>query len=360
MILHRYFALRYFKAFLGTAAGFFLMLVMIELIEQLRRFGGQSDFPALTLLNVPATLYQVLPLIVIISALVLFLGLARSSEMVVTRAAGRSALIALIAPVLIVMLMGLLAVMAFNPIVASTSREYDNRIATITGSSRILQIGGDAIWLRQGDEDGQSVIRAAASDPDGTTLRGVTMLSYTNDGIPARRIDAAAATLSGDHWQMQNAKVWPLNTGQNPEASATIHATLAVPSNLSPDEIRNSFGNPASISVWELPAFIKRMEDAGFTAQRQIVHLQSELALPAFLVAMMLIAAVFTLRHQRGGRTGMMVLFAVLISFSLYFIRNLAQILGENGQLTPLLAAWVTPLAAIALGVGLLLHLEDG
>ena len=58
-----------------------------------------------------------------------------------------------------------------------------------------------------------------------------------------------------------------------------------------------------------------------------------ELALPVFLAAMVLIGAVFTLRHRRAGRTGLMVLMAVLVSFGVYFLRNFAQVLGESGEI---------------------------
>ena len=75
---------------------------------------------------------------------------------------------------------------------------------------------------------------------------------------------------------------------------------------------------------------------------------------------MVLIGAGFTLSHQRGGRTGLMVMLAVLLAFVIYFIRNFALVLGENGQLPPLLAAWAPPLAAIGISLGLLLHKEDG
>ena len=75
---------------------------------------------------------------------------------------------------------------------------------------------------------------------------------------------------------------------------------------------------------------------------------------------MVMIGASFTLRHQRGGRTGMMVMFAILLAFVIYFIRNFALVLGENGQLPALLAAWAPPLAAIGLSMGILLHNEDG
>ena len=85
-----------------------------------------------------------------------------------------------------------------------------------------------------------------------------------------------------------------------------------------------------------------------------------ELALPTLMAAMVLVGAGFTMRHARFGRTGSMVLMAILLGFAIFFIRNFAQILGENGQIPVLLAAWSVPLAAVFLSLGILLNLEDG
>ncbi|HGG65567.1 MAG TPA: LptF/LptG family permease, partial [Rhodobacteraceae bacterium] len=64
--------------------------------------------------------------------------------------------------------------------------------------------------------------------------------------------------------------------------------------------------------------------------------------------------------HTRFGGTGPMVLGALLMGFSLFFIRNFAQVLGENGQLPVYLAAWSPPIAATLLALALILHMEDG
>jgi lipopolysaccharide export system permease protein len=50
----------------------------------------------------------------------------------------------------------------------------------------------------------------------------------------------------------------------------------------------------------------------------------------------------------------------LLFGFGLYFLRNFAQILGENGQLPEIWAAWIPPVAAIGLSLAFLLHTEDG
>ncbi|MEM8979355.1 MAG: LptF/LptG family permease, partial [Pseudomonadota bacterium] len=124
--------------------------------------------------------------------------------------------------------------------------------------------------------------------------------------------------------------------------------------------IQDSFGAPSAIRIWDLPNFINSLERAGFAAQSHKLWFHMELAQPLLFVAMVLIGAGFTMRHVRFGRTGMLVLSAVLFGFGLFFLRNFAQVLGENGQIPILLAAWAPPVIGILLPLGLLLHLEDG
>ena len=365
MILHRYFARRFIASFALVFGVFLTIMSLLDLIEQLRRFDGSGadfgDLLQLSLLNLPRGIYTILPLIMILATIALFLSLARSSELVVTRAAGRSGLKSLIAPLLCAFLIGLTAVSVFNPIVAATTREYDARVGDLgDAGSSVLTISPSGLWLRQGSDAEQIVIRAEGANADGTELRGVTFIRFAPDGDPVERLQAATATLGTGSWTLTDVKSWPLATAPNPEAAATRSDTLSLPSTLTADQIRDSFGTPSSIPIWELPGFIDRLQTAGFSSRRHQVWLQMELATPAFLVAMVLIGAGFTMRHQRGGRTGIMVLAAILISFGLYFIRNFAQILGENGQIPVMLAAWAPPLAAIGLSLGLLLHLEDG
>lgn len=364
MILHRYFANRFLRTFLGVAAVFFLIMLFVDLVDQLRRFGNAEatfgDLLMLSLLNIPQAFYAILPLIMILATIALFLSLSRSSEMVVTRAAGRSALKSLLAPLTVALMIGIFAVAVLNPIVAGTTKEYETRSDALKGDRSILTIGSSGLWLRQGNAEGQTVIRAESANLDGTRLTEVTFLTFTPDGSPGRRINASSAELVTGAWVLRDAKSWPLADVTTPEASATVQQELSIPSSLTPDQIRDSFGTPSSIPIWELPAFIKRLQTAGFSAQRHQVWFHTELAMPVFLVSMVLIGASFTLRHQRGGRTGLMVMFAVLLAFVIYFIRNFAQVLGENGQLPVLLAAWAPPFAAIGISMGFLLHNEDG
>jgi lipopolysaccharide export system permease protein len=350
---------------LGVFGAFAAMLSLLDLIDEIRRYGGQglrfTQLISLTLLNIPAALYRVLPLVMILATLALFLGLARSSELVVTRAAGRSALRAVTAPLIVAFLAGLVAVALLNPIVAATTNRYELLSDRYEGKeASALSISEEGLWLREGGEDGQTVINAAHSNADGTALRDVSFLGFDLEGSPEWRVEAAGARLVDGGWLVNDAKRWRFDTTANPESEAERFDTLMLDSSLTLDEIRASFGTPSTIPIWAMPQYIQRLEKAGFAARQHRVWLQMELANPLFYAAMVLVAAAFTLRHTRFGRTGVMILGALLMAFSLYFVRNFAQILGENGQIPVMLAAWGPPIATLLLPLGLLLHLEDG
>ena len=365
MTLSLYIARRFLMSLATVLGIFFGIMLLIETIDQIRTLpegqGGVVTALRLAALSVPEGLYGILPLIVVLAAIALFMALARSSELVVVRAAGRSGLRFLVAPVLTALGCGLLAVAVLNPLVAATAKLYDTTKAEVEGSgASVLSVSADGLWLRQGGDAGQTVIQAARSNGDGTELSRVTFLIMDRTGLPARRIEAATARLNPGQWVLSGAKEWDL-TATNPEtASRWLPDGSGIDSDLTREGIRDSFGSPSAIAFWSLPAYITGLERAGFSARAHKVWFQMELAQPLLLAAMVLVAAGFTMRHARFGRTGTLVLLAVLSGFAIFFLRNFAQVLGENGQIPVALAAWTPPVAAVMMALGLLLHLEDG
>lgn len=365
MILHLYFARKFLMSFLLVFVVFLGLYVLIDMIEQIRKFDSDAvgflQIVKLTLLNMPAGMYQILPLIMILATLLQFLTLARTSEMVITRASGRSALRSLVSPVLVAMAIGVVAVAVFNPIVAATSKQYEVLAGRLSGSNAsVLSLSREGLWLRQGTPEGQTVIHADSANLEGTELYGVTFLSFGPDGKPLERIEAQRARLTSGAWAVRDAKIWHLSGTDNPERDSRTRAELEIPSNLTEEQIQDSFGTPASVPIWELPGFIDQLERAGFSARTHKVWLQMELSQPLIMAAMVMVAAGFTMRHTRFGRTGLMVLISIGLGFGIYFLRNFAQILGDNGQLPVGFAAWTVPVAAIMLSLGILLNLEDG
>lgn len=366
MTLGLYLVRRLAAAFGLIGLVFFGMLLLFETVEMLRRFGGSAvtmpEILWLSLLRVPATFYQILPLLTILAAMTTFLGLAKSSELVVIRAAGRSAMRMLREPFLAALLFGALLVAGFNPLVAAASRAYQDRLSALQSPDLQAQISlqGSAVWMRQGDVMGQTVIRAQSVEADGLGFSAVSFLLFEREtGQPLTRIEAAHARLEPGLWRLTDARRWDL-AATNPERDAADFATLDIPSDLTGARLRESFARAGTLSVWDLPDFITALDRAGLSSRSHRAQLLAELALPFLLGAMLLIGAVLCFRHSRAGSAGARVLITVLAGFALFFLRNFAQVLGENGQIPLWLAIWTPPLASMLLALGVLLHLEDG
>lgn len=363
MTLHLYFARRFLWTFLGITAVFVILLGLIDLVDELQDSPNLpfGEVMTIVVLNAPQANYEILPLVLILAAVALFIRLARSSELVVLRAAGRSALRGILGPLAVAALIGTASVTLLNPIVAASAKHRTDLINShIDGGQSVLAIATEGLWLRQGSPMGQTVIHATRASSDLGILYDATFIAFSPQGEPQRRINARSARLGPGEWQLSDAKVWDLAAGGNAESSAQTVARLTLPSALTQERIIDSFGKPEYISIWDLPAFISQLEEAGFSARRYAMWFQMELARPLFLMALVMVAAAFTMRHVRLSNTGISVLTAIMLGFSLHYIRNFAQVLGESGQIPIVLAAWAPPIASFLLAFGILLHMEDG
>lgn len=364
MRLKRYILRGFLRALLAVQAVIGFVVVLFAAVENLRRFGdtgaGLGDVLAITLLQAPEVLYEVFPLVLMLASLVTFLRLARSSELVVMRAAGLPALGLIAIPTVTAIVLGAVFVGVVNPFVAASINQgarAENAFRG-AGASR-LSVSADGLWLRQADAGGQTVIQAARANYNGTRLSQVRLHRFDQDGGLYARIEAASARLTQDAWVLEDATRWRREPDGRFAKDAT-RARLDLPTELTPAQILDSFSQPETVGFWQLRGFTARLENSGFSARRHRLFFQSELAKPALFAAMVLIGSAFALRPTRFGQTGVMILLAVLAGFALFFLKDFAESLGASGGVPLLVAAWTPPVAAILLALGLLLHLEDG
>jgi lipopolysaccharide export system permease protein len=364
MILAVYFIRRLGGSVLLVAGALAGILILLDTVEQLRRHSGSGIGLAgaveLAALQLPGWLYRLLPLAVLLGAVAAFAGLARSSELVVTRAAGRSAIVALIGPVVAALVAGVLAVAVLNPLAIATSRASDAIAARLGGAGeQIAALSSEGLWLRQADATGQTVIHAARASADGIEFSDASLLVLDGEGRPVTRIEAAHARLAAGRWFLEGVKRWHLAL-DNPEGEAETLDQMMVETDLTPEKIRDSLGSAARVAVWDLPAHIAALDRAGFSSRGPLMQFHAALALPATLAAMVLIGACFTLRHGRAGGQALRLLIPVLAGFAAHFLGEFALVMGESGRIPVILAAWIAPVVAAMLSLSLLLHLEDG
>ena len=352
-----YLGKRFARAMLIVFMTVFALIYMLDFVELLRR---TSDVPnatslalaRLSLMRTPAIAEQVFPFAVLFGAMLTLLDLSRKLELVIARAAGLSAWQFLLAPLVVAVMFGALLVGIYNPISARLKEKAVSVEAQLLGKSRSNEL--DDVWIRQKSVDGQAIIRVGSLDILNARIAPVTFFIFDRDNTFMQRVEASEAFLKDGYWLVHNAKV--IIPGNEPE----MHDTFQISSNLSRQQIKQSYASADSIPFWSLPDYIRSTEMAGLDTTRYKQQYQTLIARPLLFVAMVLIAASVSLRFFRFGGVARMVLAGVTAGFVLYISTKLIEDLGAAGILSTTAAAWRPSIIGGLLGTLALLYQEDG
>jgi lipopolysaccharide export system permease protein len=358
--LGRYFAGRFVIAALGVFASIFVLLVLVDYIEMVRKTSGIASASAVmvaetSLFRVPQLLEKLMPFCMLIGAMTCYLALSRRLELVVARAAGVSAW-QFIAPALASsIVLGIMATTMYNPMSANLRELSKKMEAEIMGSapgSGIADASG--FWLNQINDDGQTIINAVRSEKQGVRLTGLTMFTFDNDLQFKERIEAREATLEDGFWLFKGVRRYSLN------AAPVEQETFKLPTSLTPAQVRNSFSTPETVSFWQLPGYIRSSESSGFATAGYRLQYHKLIAQPFLLAAMVMLAASVSLRFFRFGGVQKMVLSGVGAGFLLYVLSKVTEDLSKAELMHPIAAAWLPVCVGGLTGFLALLYQEDG
>jgi lipopolysaccharide export system permease protein len=355
-VLTRYLAYRFTSALILILLGVVSTMVLIDFIEQMRRFSDRAAFtPAmavhLALLRAPDLFERILPFLLLFAAMVSLLNLSRRLELVVARATGVSVWGFLAAPIAIALMIGVVSSLAINPIASRLKDKADRIQAEVV---RGADDRTEGVWFRQSGIDGPSIIHASKIGEDGLTLHGITAFVFGTDGRFREKVSARQAVYADGVWTLKDAAA--VSADGAPRASDRY----LLATSLSADELRQTLITPQAYSLWTLPAFIEAAERLGLNSDRFRLTYHTLLSRPFLLAAMVAIAATVSLRLFRYGGIGRLVLMGIGAGFLLYVVTEIMNDLGSNGIVSPALAAWAPAIVALTFGATLLLYQEDG
>ncbi len=358
--LSRYFGMRFLTSVVGSFVGVVALAAMIDYVELMRR---GADWPNATpwilakisMYRVPQLTERIMPFSVLVGAMSCYLSLSRRLELVVARAAGVSAW-QFVAPAMVgAFIFGVVATTVYNPVSAVLHERSKRLEADMLGENMsALQENVSGFWVRQKSSDGAAIINANSSREQGAVLGGVTIYTFDTDGHFQARIEAKSATLQQGFWQLDDARVY--STGKAPD----IEDSYRVATNLTLEQVRESFATPETVPFWQLPTYIDMADRAGLGAAGYRLQYQLLLARPFLLAAMVMLAASVSLRFFRFGGVQKMVLSGITAGFLLFVLSKITEDMSKSELMSPIAAAWIPTIVGGLTGFVALLYQEDG
>lgn len=358
-ILSRY-ASRSFLASFGIAILCLTMIIALFDFAELQRRSGAKEISFSTKLNmiflhIPHLLEQILPFLVFVAALFVFWRMNRSNELVICRSTGIS-LWRLILPISLTALMvSFIDLTAFNPLATAMLGRYEKlNKRHFLNSQEEIEVSSTGLWLSEKRGPNQAIYRASKIDLKKLELQDLNIIITSPENQFLERIDAKTAQILNNRLELKDG--WDIQSGK----LAVPFSQKMIETSLDRPKIKKMRLSRNSISFWKLPSYITLLESSGLHSVKYQMQWHSMLGSAFWVGAMVLLAAAFSCRPLRQGKTVAMILIGLVVGFFLYFFKDMTFALGSSGALPPFIAAWLPPLITAMVGAVLVFNQEDG
>ena len=351
--------LRDFFVYLGLILSTFLVLVIVftlfELLSDILRNQVPATVVAAYLLNVaPYLLYNVAPLVMLLSVLVTFGLMQRSNEITAIKATGTS-IYRIVAPV--VAAAAMLAVglfLADQFYLPHTNKRQEALHNQIKGKPAQTYLRPDR-WIFGQNND---IYYYQFFDPDRDQFGNLTVFQLDPATFAiTRRVHADRA-----HWA-ENLNRWVYEQGWErslrgsaiaPNGYRTFEVSTFPELPETPSYFKKEVKQYSEMNYEELHRYIRDLQQSGFDVVRLRVQLHKKLSYPLITLIMAVLAIPFAFSAgKKGAITGVAVAVGIAVFYTV--VSRLFEAMGDLSQLPPALAAWSPDLIFVLVGGYLIL-----
>ena len=334
-----------------------LIISLFEMIDLTKRT-MQHDVPfsilfQIAFLKLPKLLDQLLPSITFFAALACFLRLAQSQNFVVMSSFGVSRLQFLSGISLVVVALGMLNIVALDPVRAALfGRMVILEEKIFQKKPYSVSFTDTGLWLRENFSDSQNIIHAKSFNVMQKQFKKLMIFEFSKKGDFIRRVDAEVAELENEHWHMHNANI----VSNHRQENAQTHVERTT---ITMEQIQQSTAPPETISFFQTPAFIKMLEEAGLNASSYSMLWHQQISKIGMMIAFIFLAASFCLVSTRNKSFSMIIGASIIFSFLMHFFEHIIHAYGIAHKIPIIAAAWIPPIVTFVSAYWLTTLLDD-
>ncbi len=363
-LLFRYLFGEYVKVFAMCFAGLMTVYLVVDFFEKVRKFVRQ-DVDLFTilwyfLLRTPGISFQIAPLAVLMATL-LTLGLfSRTHEITAMRSCGIS-LYRIAAPFLTFALAVALALFGLSAVVAPVATAHADYVKTVMIEKKPASAAfkGDRQWVQIGN---RSLMNIEVVEPDGDTLRGISLYRLDPDFGLAEIIEASQARYTPAGWILVDGVQRTFLLAKGPVKEEFKNRPIAL-SQTPKDFSTLISAESEEMTLSDMRSYAKRLRKDGYSVSRVMTDYHARVAFPFVSVVMVVVGIALSLRRSGVRGSGMAVGIgqALVIGFLYWATHSVAVAVGRagNADLPPLLAGWMANLVFLSLGCYLFLKVRQ-
>ncbi len=340
---------RFFMNLFVAVVSWIVIFVILNIIENLSKFldngATLTQFLIYYLYFIPFVIKITLPIAVLLSALFALNSFAQNDEIIAQLSAGIS-LYRILKPMLIAAFFISIFSGLFDEFVVpeSNQKRLDLYDYEISHKVRPSQKSRSNIFVQDSSKRKYIIKYYNGKSKE---ARKVSIQTFENARL-IERIDAEKMIWEEGHWLLKSGRVRIFHS-QN-ETFFTFKDSVFSRTDLKPSDLLVIQKRPEEMSLRELNYFIKNQQMIGSDVKKWLVERHLKMSVPFINFIVVLLIAPFAAKKKRSG-IGLSFGLSLLVSFIYFIIIRFGQVLGYQGTLNPLLAAWMGNIIFLSLGL---------
>ncbi|MBD2089152.1 LptF/LptG family permease [Microcoleus sp. FACHB-1515] len=344
---------------LGVSVG-----ALFELIRRLTE--AELTFPLaaqILLLRLPQFVAYAFPMSMLLAALMTYSRLSSDSELVALKGCGIS-VARLILPAVFLSLVVTGVTFAFNEFIVPAANYratllYERAIGEEKPTFREKNIFYQEFQtVGEGEDKERELSRLFyAKEFDGRTMKGLTILDFSREGL-SQIVSAQAAQWNepDSTWDFVDGTIYVVSSdGSFRNILKFDQQQLPLPR--TPLDFASEDRNTDEMNIVETARYRELVAQSGDDAKvrRLSVRMQNKMALPFACLTFGLVGGVLGTRPQRANRATSFAVSVVMI-FGYYLMSAVTMAIAETGTISPFLGAWLPNICGVLAGILLLMR----
>ena len=216
----------------------------------------------------------------------------------------------------------------------------------------MVRIGPSFIFFFEKFSGSNRIIQAKSINAKEKELLDVTIIMVDAQNNLTKRVDSPQAFIHPGVFVLKNATITKRD-------SSITKEEINLPTNLSIDNLMETFVAPEMIPIWSLNNSIEKFAKSGLSVTKYQIHLYKQLFRPIAMVAMSFIACWFISLNVRDNSGARKTVIGLLLGVCTYFFLEMTlRILAYSG-IPPVLAGLLPILFIILLSNFVILHFQE-
>ncbi|TFH22439.1 MAG: LPS export ABC transporter permease LptG [Myxococcales bacterium] len=356
-ILARYIVGQYLAMFglcMALTTGVFVLGDFFSDVSDITEYNSTAPLVvAYFLLRIPKAVLDTYPAAALLACLVSVGLLTRHREILAMRACGVGTL-RLATPLLLVSVLISLVMLLFSETIVPpmTARARAIKQIDIKGAHFSGAYNASSIWF----QDTQGFFNVDYYDHNRGALYGVTLYEADSGFVLDRVIEVEQCFWRNDQWEMEGGTVKEFGSG------GEVFTRPLKPGEMRlrdpPSEFKRKRRKADEFSYTDLRRQIGRLHSRGVDVLEFEVDLQRKLAVPFSGLIAVLLGFPVAVRGGRRSNLAASIAIGLGLSFAYWVTMGVCVALGHNGDLPPIVAAWLGNALFGVLGTGLYMGAE--